>query len=269
MRVYISVDIEGVAGISHWDEARKTHSDYAPFRDQMVAEARAACEGALAAGATAITVKDAHASGRNLIASALPKPAELISGWSGHPYLMVQEIDETYDAAAFIGYHARAGAGGNPLSHTISARAVHEIRLNGAAVSEYHIHAYAAALVGVPVVFVSGDRTLCEDIASWQPATRTFATKWGEGASQHTIHPEVAIDGIRTGVQAALEGDVRAAALDLPDRFSLQITYKQHTQAYEKSFYPRAEQLDAHTVRLDTDDYFEVLRALMFLVLGG
>ena len=155
MRVYISVDIEGVAGISHWDEARKTHADYAQFREQMVAEARAACEGALAAGAMAITVKDAHSSGRNLIASALPKPAELISGWSGHPYLMVQEIDETYDAAAFIGYHARAGAGGNPLSHTISARAVHEIRINGVAVSEYHIHAYAAALVGVPVIEVT------------------------------------------------------------------------------------------------------------------
>ncbi len=269
MRVYISVDIEGVAGISHWDEARKTHADYTPFRDQMVAEAHAACEGALAAGATSITVKDAHGSGRNLIASALPRPAELISGWSGHPYLMVQEIDETYDAAAFIGYHARAGAGGNPLAHTISSRAIHEIYINGTAVSEYHIHAYAAALVGVPVVFVSGDRTLCEDIAAWQPATRTFTTKWGEGASQHTIHPDTAIDGIRTGVQTALEGDLRTAQLQLPDRFSLQITYKQHTQAYEKSFYPRAEQIDAHTVRLDTDDYFDVLRALMFLVLGG
>lgn len=183
--------------------------------------------------------------------------------------MMVQEIDETYDAAAFIGYHARAGAGGNPLAHTISSRAIHEIYINGTAVSEYHIHAYVAALVGVPVVFVSGDRTLCEDIASWQPATRTLTTKWGEGASQHTIHPEVAIDGIRTGIQAALEGDIEAAKLTLPDRFSLQIIYKQHTQAYEKSFYPRAEHIDAHTVRLDTDDYFDVMRALMFLVLGG
>lgn len=87
IRVYISVDIEDVAGISHWDEASKTHADYTQFRNQMMAEARAACEGALAAGATSISVKDAHGSGRNLMASALPKPAELISGWSGHPYM--------------------------------------------------------------------------------------------------------------------------------------------------------------------------------------
>ncbi len=269
MRVYISVDIEGVAGISHWDEARKTHSDYGQFRNQMVAEARAACEGALAAGATSITVKDAHASGRNLIASALPKPTELISGWSGHPYLMVQEIDETYDAAVFIGYHARAGAGGNPLAHTISNRVIHEIRLNGTPVSEYHLHSYAAAMVDVPVVFVSGDRNLCEDIKSWQPATRTFTTKWGEGSSQHTIHPELAIDGIRSGVQTALESDIRSARLKLPDQFSLLITYRQPQVAYEKSFYPGAEQIDACTLRLNTDDYFEVLRSLMFIVLGG
>ena len=73
MRVFLSVDIEGVAGISHWDEATKSHADYGRFQDRMMAEAIAACEGALAAGATSITVKDAHGTGRNLRADGLPR----------------------------------------------------------------------------------------------------------------------------------------------------------------------------------------------------
>lgn len=266
MLVYISADIEGVAGITTWEEGRKSHPDYGEYRRQMNAEVRAACEGALAAGAQAITVKDAHATARNLIARELPAPTRLIRGWSGHPYGMVQELDESYDAAVFIGYHARAGSGGNPLAHTMSSMLVHEVRLNGAPASEYLIHAWAASLVDVPVAFVSGDRTLCEEIAGTQPATRTFATKWGEGPSQHSLHPDEAVTSIRDGVKAALEGDLAAARLSLPARFELEIVYKSHTHAYSRSFYPGAKQSDAHTVRLEADDYFEVLRALMFLV---
>jgi D-amino peptidase len=265
MRVYLSVDIEGVAGISHWDEATKAHADYSRFQDQMVAEAVAACEGALAAGATTITVKDAHDSGRNIPAGSLPRPTELISGWSGHPFSMVQGLDDSYDAAAFIGYHAKAGDGGNPLSHTMTGR-IHQLVINGEPVAEYHLHANAAALVGVPVVFVSGDRTLCHDIATTQPATTTFATKWGEGPSQHTVHPETAVEGIRAGMQAGLEGDLGAARLELPDRFEVDLHYKHHTTAYEKSFYPGATLTGPHTVRLEADDFFDVLRALQFLL---
>ena len=264
MRVFLSVDIEGVAGISHWDEATKSHADYGRFQDQMMAEAVAACEGALAAGATAITVRDAHGTGRNLRADGLPRPVELISGWSGHPMSMVQGLDESYDAAAFIGYHAKASDGGNPLSHTLTGR-VHWMSVNGQRMAEFHLHAFAAALVGVPVVFVSGDRTLCEDIAATSPGTRTFTTKWGEGASQHSVHPAAAVDGIRSGIQQALEGDLAAAAIELPDRFEFELRYRQHPDAYERSFYPGVELVDAHTVRLVSGDWFEVLRAIRFL----
>lgn len=265
MRVFLSVDIEGVAGISHWDEATISHPDYPRFQQQMMAEAVAACEGALAAGAMAITVKDAHATARNLNGGSLPRPTELISGWSGHPFSMVQGLDETYDAAAFIGYHAKAGDGGNPLSHTLTGQ-VHTMTLNGERMSEFRLHALAAALVGVPVVFASGDQTLCDDLASTQPATATFATKWGEGPSQHSVHPEVAVESIRSGMQAALEGDTAAALIDLPDRFEFELHYKQHTVAYEKSFYPGATLVDPHTVKLETTDYFEILRAIQFLL---
>ena len=118
MRIYISADIEGVCGITTWEEARRSSPEYAAFRKQMAAEVAAACEGALACGAEHIVVKDAHGTARNLDAHELPAPAQLIRGWSGHPHGMVQNIDESFDAALFVGYHARAGAGGNPLAHS-------------------------------------------------------------------------------------------------------------------------------------------------------
>jgi D-amino peptidase len=266
MRVFLSADIEGVCGITSWEEARKGSGEYPEFRRQMQAEVGAACEGALAAGATALTVKDAHGSARNLVAAELPAPARLIRGWSGHPFGMVQELDADYDAALFVGYHGRAGAGGNPLAHTMSSRHVARVRLNEEPASEYRIHALAAATVGVPVVFVSGDRTLCQEVGVACPAAHTFCTKWGEGASQHSLHPSEAVRGIREGVERALSGDRRACLLPLPDAFTLEVTFKDHALAYRRSFYPGAERSDAQTVRFEADDYFDVLRALLFLV---
>ena len=83
MHVYLSADIEGVTGIANWEEADKAHPDYAWFKDRMNREVAAACEGALLGGATALTVKDAHGSGRNLVPDRLPTPTRLIRGWSG------------------------------------------------------------------------------------------------------------------------------------------------------------------------------------------
>ena len=90
MKIYISADIEGVTGVTHWDETDLTKGEYNQFREQMTAEVVAACEGALEAGATEIWVKDAHDSARNIIAAKLPQAAKLIRGWSGHPFIMVQ-----------------------------------------------------------------------------------------------------------------------------------------------------------------------------------
>src|SRR5689334_13641392 len=118
MKLYLSADIEGITGIAHWDEADKAHADYRWFQDRMNREVAAACEGALLGGARAITVKDAHGSGRNLLPDRMPAPVALIRGWSGHPYSMMQELDDSYAAVAFVGYHSPSTSGGHPLSHT-------------------------------------------------------------------------------------------------------------------------------------------------------
>ena len=115
MKIYISADIEGTTGITHWDEADRTKSDYKAFRSQMTAEVKAACEGANEAGAKKIFIKDAHASARNLIVSELPENIRVIREWSGHPFSMMQSIDDSFNAAIFTGYHSGAGSDANTL----------------------------------------------------------------------------------------------------------------------------------------------------------
>lgn len=265
MKVYLSVDIEGAAGITHWDEARKTHADYPEFREEMTREAVAACEGAIAAGAREILIKDAHGSGRNIIAARLPECARIVRGWSGHPLSMVQELDATFDAVLFIGYHSRAGAETNPLAHTLTT-GVAAIKLNGAAVSEFVLHTYAAAMFDVPAVFVSGDQGLCDDVAAFNPKTKTLAVSQGIGPSTVSMAPQLAQRLIREGVTAALQGDLRAAKLQLPQSFTLDVIYVGPTQAYKASWYPGARHVGGQTVRLETGEFFEVLRALQFIL---
>ena len=117
MKVYISADIEGITGTTHWDETDKAKADYTEFRQQMTAEVAAACEGALKAGVNEIWVKDAHDSARNIIAAQLPPETRLNRGWSGHPYFMMDRLDSTFQAVVMIGYHSRAGSGASPLAH--------------------------------------------------------------------------------------------------------------------------------------------------------
>lgn len=266
MKIHISADMEGVTGVSNWDEVTKTHADYDRFRRQMTREVVAACEGALAAGAESILVKDAHATGRNLDGRDLPPQVTLVSGWSGHPLSMVQEIDPSFSAALFVGYHARAGATGNPLAHTMSSSKVAEMRLNDAPVSEYVLHARAAGLFGVPVVFVSGDEALCAEVGMVSPQATTVATMRGSGPSVIAEHPGRAAKAIRAGAEKALRGDLASCLLAPADRYRLEITYKRPFDAYGASFYPGAERTGPATVALESADYLDVLRAIKFCV---
>ena len=149
MKIFISADIEGIAGITSWEEADPHKSQYRPFQERMTEEVKAACLGALDAGAKEIWVRDAHWFARNLLHERLPREVRLIRGWSRHPYMMVQEIDPSFEAAAFIGYHSEGGSGANPLAHTLTDSVFQSIRINGQPVAEFHLYAGAAALEGV------------------------------------------------------------------------------------------------------------------------
>jgi D-amino peptidase len=265
MKIYISADIEGITGATHWDEATKNNPDYSEFQDQMTSEVNAACEGALEAGASEIWVKDAHATARNLIAAKLPKEVKLIRGWSQHPFSMVQGLDETHDALLMIGYHSRAGSDANPLAHTITGRASW-VRINDRYASEFLIHGYAAALVRVPIVYISGDEGICTEAETLIPQIGTLAVKRGIGDSTLSMHPQLAVEKTREGVLKALQGNLDSCLIDLPDQFKVEIRYRDHADAYHASFYPRASLKEPHIVNYESDDYFEIMRLFSFVL---
>ena len=264
MKVFISADIEGTTGITDWEEATKTHATYGEFRERMTDEVVAACEGAIDAGAREIWIKDAHSTGRNIIAARLPECAKLIRGWSGHPFSMVQELDASFDALLFVGYHAKAGSDDNPLAHTLRLRVAH-LMLNGAIASEFQIHAFAAALVNVPPVFLSGDTGICADAQEIVPGIVTVPVSRGIGPSTVSIAPSLALKEIRAGVARALKGDRAACRITLPQQFTLEIKYTTPVDAYRASWYPGAKLAGDRVVQFESADYFEILRAIKFM----
>ncbi len=263
MKVFISADIEGVTGAAHWHETDKSHADYAEFREQMTAEVAAACEAALQAGATEIVVKDAHDTGRNLIAAKLPREVRLIRGWTEDPYSMMAGLDRTFQAVLMTGYHSRAGSDASPLAHTLTGRVTY-LKINHRYASEFLINAYTAGWLRVPVVFLSGDAGICQDAQSFLPGLTTTAVMEGAGEATSSLHPAVAIERIRHGVETALKGDLTECQVPMPPHFAVEIRYRAHSHARQASFYPGARLVEPHIVQFDADDYFEVLRFFMF-----
>src|SRR3954466_5166489 len=264
MKVFISADIEGTTGITDWEEAGKGHLTYQEFRERMTEEVVAACEGAIEAGAKEILIKAAHSPGRNIIAARLPDCARLIRGWSGHPFSMVQDLDESFDALLFVGYHSKAGSDDNPLAHTLRLRIAH-LAINGEIASEFQIYSYAAALVKVPGVFLSGDAGICADAQRINPGIVTVPVSRGIGPSTLSIAPSLAVKEIRAGVTRALQGDRAACRITLPKHFKLEIKYTTPIDAYRASWYPGAQHSAPRTVAFESDDYFEILRAIKFM----
>jgi D-amino peptidase len=264
VKVYISADIEGVAGITAPDEANPDHKDTKPFQEQMTREVLAACDGAIAAGAKEVWVKDAHWTGRNIDVRQLPECVRVIRGWSGHPYAMMQEIDQSFAAVLFVGYHARAGSGGNPLAHTMSGRVVHELRINGVAASEFKLNTFTATMCGVPAVFLSGDEALCDEVRAYNEGIRTVATFRGVGPSTVAVHPEVVLREIRAKSEDAVRA--RPQLRPLPASFEVELDYKQVREAYGKSFYPGAKLVKDGTVGFKSDSWMEALRMIHFCI---
>lgn len=263
MKVYISADIEGIAGVTHWDETEIGKPGYEASRTQMAAEVRAACEGAAVTGAHEIVVKDAHDTGRNITPADIPLGVHLLRGWSGHPLAMTEELDGSYTGLVLVGYHAPAGSAGSPLAHTLSP--LHLLEINGRPASEFLLAAYSAAYVGVPLLFVSGDEATCAEAQRLSARIGAFPVKRGVGGGTISVDAEQALAGIRDGVAAALKGDPGLCRVALPERFTVAVTYRDHPKAYRASFYPGATLASSCTVAFASSDFLDVLRFLLFV----
>ena len=266
MKIYISADIEGVCGSTHWDEADDKKADYTEFKKQMTGEVAAACKGAMAAGAKEIIVQDAHGTGRNITAKELPDGVKLIRGWSGHPNAMVQELDKSFDALMFVGYHSHAGSNGNPLAHTMRGSYVDYLKINDIYASEFLLHGLLAATMKVPVAFLAGDDELCKHVININKNITTVAVKEGIGDSTVSLHPKAAIEKIWQGAESALKGNLNKCILPTYDEYKIELRFKKHQQAFDASFYPGCKLIVPQTIVYTTKDYFEVMRMMHFVI---
>ena len=175
MKVYISVDMEGIACVTHFDHIKLEGGAYEAARKWTTAEANAAIEGAFEGGADEIVVSDGHGTAQNLIPDELHEDITLVQGIP-RPLLMMEGLDETFDAVFFIGYHARAGNPVGTLAHSFSGRLVHEIRLNQDPVSEAIFNAAVAGHFEVPIALISGDDELAVEIEKKLPWVERVVT---------------------------------------------------------------------------------------------
>lgn len=265
MKVYISVDIEGVTGVTSWNETVLENSEHKWAAEQMVRETIAACEAAIEMGATEVIVKDAHDSGRNMDIARFPKEVKVIKGWTNSPESMMAGIDETFDAAIFIGYHSGAGHNGNPLSHTMNSEKAVFIKINGELASEFTMNSYIAAYYNVPVVFLSGDKMLCEQSKELIPNIETVAVKEGIGGATFNMNPEYACECIKDGVKEGLK-KIGQCKLDSPKEFNLEIRFREHKDANKAKYYPGASLLDHYSIGYIAKDIQEMMTTKMFIL---
>src|SRR5688572_24034701 len=199
-KVFISVDMEGLAGVVTGSDVSATGPDYAHFRAIMAAEANAAIEGAFQAGATDVLVRDSHGSKQNLLPGDLDPRARLLRGASSGPKNMMEGVDSTFDAVVFIGYHARAGTPNAILEHTSTGNVV-DFSINGVSLPEGGYNALVAGLYGVPVVFVAGDRAVVEQLRGLLGPIDGVAVKEEIGDASLGLSPKRAQEEIRNGVE--------------------------------------------------------------------
>jgi len=264
LKVFISIDMEGVTGVANWEDVERDGKDYGLFREIMTREANAAVDAAAAAGAQEIWVRDSHGTGRNLLPQMLDRRAILIRAWSGGPKSMMEGIDETFDAAIFVGYHAKAGTPDSILEHTSSGK-VTDFSVNGISMPEAGYNALIAGRYGVPVVFVAGDRTLCEQITALLGDVETVAVKHGIGAAQVSAHPEVTREQIRAGVEKALRrlGDFTPYRLEAP--YTLVVKLKDEEMVHKGSHYPGVTRTGDWELTYTSEDFLEIMKAFSYV----
>jgi D-amino peptidase len=260
LKVFISVDMEGIAGLVVSEEAGSSGSDYGYFRRIMSHEANAAVLGAFDAGATEVVVRDSHGSARNILPDLLDPRAKLIRDWSGGPMSMMEGIDESYDAVVFVGYHARAGTPDAIIDHTSSGNVV-DFAINGQSLPEAGYNALMAGHFGVPVVYVAGDQAICDQVTELFGNVGTFATKQGIGAASMGMHPEAAREGIRAGVAEAVRNRDQYQPFTMTKPYTLVLKLKTEASVYNGSFFPGAERTGDWELTFTSDDIFQVMYA--------
>lgn len=265
MNLFISADIEGTCGITNWDETNKSHPDYLYFSKQMSLEVAAVCRAAIDSGRfEKIYIRDAHDTARNIIPNLLPKnkSIQLIRGWSGTLCPMMTGVEKA-DLVAYTGYHSGVGTGDNPLCHT-NNRLNYSITINGIALSEFLMNTYYVSALNKPVIFISGDKGICNSASDLIPNIHYAAVSEGLGGATFSLQPEYAIDLIYNEAQKAFALDDYKNTVEMPEKFHVEYEFIDTLKAVKAGCYPGAIQTGPRRTEFETTDFYSALRFIMF-----
>ncbi len=267
MKIFISSDMEGTAGVVDWDQCMVGGAQYPYYTELLTSEINAAIEGAQEAGATQFLVNDAHSKMANLRPDALSGGASYLSG-RYKPMYMMQGLDSSFDAVFLVSYHGSMGSNGSVLSHTYFPLAFAEVTIDGVVAGEAGINSLVARAYGVPIVLVTGDVTTAEETRLFCPDIRAAVVKESiTRFAAESLHPVRAQQLIREQARLAIEElpSLRQPTQDAP--VTLAITFRSSDYcelASRVAGVVRDGTLSAHIVGTDP---LEVYRTFVTIVL--
>jgi D-amino peptidase len=267
MKVFLSFDMEGVAGIVDWEQCIGAGPSYEIGRRLTLGEVNAAIDGAMAGGASELVVNDSHWTMRNLAPDELHGGATYLSG-RHKPGYMTEGLDGSFDAAFFVGYHGSAGTS-SVLSHTYNPNAIMEVRLNGHVAGEAAVNALVAQHHGVPLGLITGDGTTAEETRWFAPdAERVVVKDSITRFAARSLHPDAAREAIRRGATSAIRavaaGRVGSTLFSLPAK--LEIDLMTEDMAEMATWLRSVDRSGRRTVTIEGGDALATFRAFVAVV---
>jgi len=265
LKVHISVDMEGVGGVVTGDQLGPTGFEYGRFREFMTREALAAVDAAKRAGATEIIVADSHGNGQNLLIEQFPAEVRVIRSWPRRLGMMAG-IDDTVDAAIFIGYHAGTNNSAGVRAHTFSSANLTRVALNGTNVTEGSWNAAIAGHFGVPVVMMSGDDAAIAEVRKAVGNIEAAETKRSLGFhSALTLTPPAAAALIGERVTSAMGRRQSFQPLKVQAPIVVDVSFKNYMPSEILAYLPIFERTDSHSIRFRAKDMVEASAIMSFI----
>lgn len=262
LKIYISADMEGVAGAVTDEQLGPGGFEYERFRDFMTKEVLACIDALREAGVDEILVSDSHGNGQNLLIEQFPDDVMIVRSWP-RELGMMHGIDESFDGAIFLGYHSSTENTRGVRAHTMSSANVTSLRINGASMSEASMNAAIAGDFGVPVIMVSGDDVAVAETQVIIGDVEGAVVKWAAGFhSARTLTPAAAREEIR---ESTLDAMARLAEFEpfvLEGPLEVDLGLKHYRPVELLSYLPSVERLNSHTVRYVAEDMSDVSRFL-------
>lgn len=266
MKVLISVDAEGLTGLTVGKQTLPNYDDYKLAKSAMTDFCNSAAEGAFKGGASEVTIVDSHDGNRNIWAKDLSKGIKLISGWPKE-LSMVEGVKDS-DQLFFLGYHSMAGTRNGVLNHTYSASVVHRLKYNGEEIGEIGINACVAGLYGKPISLVAGDRAAINEAEKLLPNAELVVLK--EGLSRYAAKNESYSDSIERLSKASTKaiqnnGDIYR----IEGKIELSLEFQNTGMADNCMLLPGTARKDGYTITMEASDAVDAYRKFRLLVSLG